>query len=127
MNFDRLFFAHKKEEVRTMIGNEDIAKTLKMMHDAARYEFNSNNNDRAIDILNDARNIELQLGFKNQAAESMLEISNAYFSLKNYDLALWFVKESLEIVKKTNKTSTLTKASNLLEIIKEESECTLVT
>lgn len=110
-----------------MIGNDDISKTLRMMHNAARFEFSSNNHHRGIDILNDARILEERVGFKNQAAESMLEIAEAYFRLKNYDLAFWFAEEAMERIPKNNQTSTTTKANNLIVNIQEESSTLLVT
>ena len=107
-----------------MVGNENISKTLRMLHEAARYEFDCNHLHKAIDILNDAKIIELTSGFKNQAAETMLQISNTYFDLKNYDLALWFAREAIQLAQRTKKTSIQKKATNLLEnIITEESNC----
>jgi hypothetical protein len=117
----------KKREVENMIGIKDISKTLRMMHNAAMYEFISKDPQRGIDILNDARILEERFGFKNQAAESMLEIAEAYFRLRNYDLALWFAEEAFERIPKTSQTSTATKATNLIKTIKEESGILLVT
>jgi hypothetical protein len=103
-----------------MIGNEDISKTLRMMHEAARFEFDANNTQKGIDILNNARILEERMGFKNQACESMLEIANAYLRLNNYDLALWFAEEVKEKIPTKNKTSTLSKTTILLQTIMEK-------
>ena len=110
-----------------MVGNENISKTLRMMHDAARNEFSSSKHHRGIDILNDARILEERVGFKNQATESILEIAQAYFSIKNYDLALWFAEEVLEKIQKNRPSSTASKAIQLIERIKVEANTLLVT
>lgn len=109
-----------------MMGSEDMPKTLEMMHEAAIQAFEEKNYEKGIDILNDAHVLEKKLGFKNKATESMVEIATAYTHLKNYDLALWFAQEALDILPPKHEPSTKNKITNLLATIQSKTQLSTV-
>jgi tetratricopeptide (TPR) repeat protein len=83
-----------------MIENEKIAEALKLMNKTAIMEIAAGNYQKALEIFKQSLILEKSLGLKLQSAESMVNIGNTYYLMKEYDKSMEVFTEVYEIFKK---------------------------
>ncbi len=88
-----------------MIKNKKIAETLKVLNKAAITHLGKGNFSEAIEAFQQSKLLEEKLGLKIQEAESMVNISNAYYHMHEYDASLENLSLALNIFEKEKNRS----------------------
>jgi tetratricopeptide (TPR) repeat protein len=83
-----------------MTENEKIAEMLKMINKTAIFEYSRGNYAKAIEVFEKGRMLEETVGLKKQAAESIVNIGNVYYTTGEYQIALEKYSQALEIFKR---------------------------
>jgi len=82
--------------------NKEIANTLKLMNIAAIANINTGEYNKAIEIFEQSKILEEKLGLTLQAAESLVNIGNTYYLLKDIDTAIKYIESALCIFQTHN-------------------------
>ena len=89
------------------------------IYEAANQEYEAGNYLGAIEIYQQALKIQLQIGDRSAEADTLDKIGAANNRLENYDLALKFYRESLEIKREINDLKGVGRILNSLASIRK--------